>query len=222
MIEQFRNFLSVPVFVSRTWAELAKLAGDEYRMRRLPGSKQLIEEVFPVAVLLLHLWSSPRTIRCRFVGSTKKHDAELTMSGREVDRGFYHPRYFVEVTMAAHPDEHLRREALTRNGFVHLGGPIRRVNQKGAKRRPLVSEVVAVDGDALVRDVVEWVSTAVEKKATKDYPSPCILLVNVDAERPLSVEEWAQVQSKVRDRVDRDRFAHVFAVGCSRNVVVPL
>lgn len=222
MIDQFRRFLSVPVFVSRAWSELAKLSGDDYRMRSRPGSKQLIEEVFPVAVLLLHLWSSTRTVRCRFVGSNKNHDAELTMSGREVDLGYYKSRYYVEVTTAAHPDEHLRREALTRNGFVYLGGPIRRVNEKGAKRRPLVSEAVAVDGESLVRDVIEWVGAAVVRKSAKDYPRPCILLVNVDAERPLSVKEWAQVQSKVRDRVDRNRFVHVFAVGCSRNVLVPL
>lgn len=222
MIDQFRRFLSVPVFVSRAWAELAKLSGDEYRMRSLPGSKQLIEEIAPVAVLLLHLWSPGRSVRCRFVGNQQQHDAELTVAGPDVERGPYEPRYFVEVTTAAHPDEHLRREALTRNGFVYLGGPIRRVKAKGEKRGPIVSQIEAVDHDELVRDVTKWVGEAIARKSTKGYPSPCILLVNVDAERPLSVDEWATVQSKVRGGIDRARFAHVFAVGCSRNVVVPL
>jgi hypothetical protein len=223
MLNEFRrSFLSVPVFVRRAYAALEGLDENEYRSRSSDGVKELVEEVMPLAALLKHLEVPGRRLRCRLVSGERDHDAQVRMSGPEVDRGFWESHYFVEVTSAVFPQDYLRREALARYGTVFLGPNIRRVGSKKKGSDRIVSQAEAEDGDAPLRSAITWVMERLTAKSAKTYPRPCLLVVNVDPDRPLSFGEWAELSRSVCGHVDRERFKMSFVVDWHTNTVFPL
>jgi hypothetical protein len=220
MLDRFRrSFLTVPVFVRRAYAALEALDGDQYRMRSVAGAKELIEEIIPLAALLKHLEIPDRQVRCRGIGGDQDHDAQVRIAGPEVEHGLIEPRYFIEVTSAVSPDEHLKREALTRYGHVFGGGDICRIGSKRRGDDQIVSRAVAVDGQEAVENTIAWVKTRLRAKAAKEYPSPCMLVVNVEPERCLSLNEWSVLATEVQGSVDRHRFELTFVVNWLTNTV---
>jgi hypothetical protein len=218
MIEGFRKrFLRAPVFVSRAYAGLEALDADQYRMRSVEGAKELIEEIMPLAAFLKHLEIPDRRVRCRYAGGDGPHDARLRLAGPEVERGFLAAAYFVEVTTAVAPTDYLEREALTRYVGFFGGGDIRRVGSgKGA---PIVSKPLAVDAETPVLRAIGWVTDRLKAKASKTYPRPCILVVNIELERPFGIGEWARLAEAVRPSVDRTRFDLAYIVNWQSNTV---
>jgi hypothetical protein len=220
MLDRFRrSFLTVPVFIRRAYSALEALDGDQYRMRSVAGAKELIEEIIPLVALLIHLEIPDRHIRCRFVGGEQNHDAQIRISGPEVEHGLIEHHYFVEVTSAGSPVDYLQREALTRYGHVFGGGEIHRIGSKRRGDDQIVSRAVAVDGHAAVENAITWIKTRLMAKAAKDYPSPCILAVNVEPERHLSLTEWSVLAREVQGSVDRNRFKLTFVVNWLTNTV---
>ena len=220
MVEQFRkSFLSTGIFTRRAFSSLDSLSPDQYRRRTVPGSKELIEEVVPIATLIKHLEVPGRNVRCKYVGGNDGHDAQLRLSGPEIDAGFLEPFYFIEVTSAGFPKEHLRREAMTRHGHVFGGPDIRRVGSRARGDDEVESRAVAVDGEAALDDAVKWVEQALTKKARKDYPKPCILAIDVHPDRRLGLCEWSALACRVSQAADREAFTQVFVVEWGTNTV---
>jgi len=219
MIDPFRKRLTASTFVRRAYAALRILTGDEFRMRSVLGSKPLIEEVMPLAALVKHLETPERRVSCRWCGDDAEYDAELWLSGPEVEHGFLKPRYFVEVTQAVPQTDFLKREALTRNGSVFGGEDIRRVGSRARGDDHIVSRPVAMDGDATVKGVVTLVRQRLVAKAAKNYPAPCLLAINVEPEGRLSLAEWARVVAELDDAIDAKRFALAYLVQWSTNSV---
>jgi hypothetical protein len=219
MLRQFRNsYLTVPVFVGRAYAAMAALDGDEYRARSA-GVKGLVEEVMPLAALLKHLENPELHVRCKYVGGDANHDARLKLSGRPVDQGFFERDYYVEVTSAVSPQDYLRREALTRYGSVSGGPEIKRVRSRKRGTNEIVSQGVAQDGDYPLREAITWVKERLSAKAEKEYPQPCILVVNVEPDRPLGLGEWAALAKGVSGNISRTQFKMTFIVEWYRNMV---
>lgn len=221
MLNDFRrSFLTVPVFVRRAYAALEALDGDAYRWRSTKeGIKELVEEVIPLAALLKHLEIPNRHLRCRFIGGDRGHDAEIKISGPEVNHDFWAPHYFVELTTALSPYDYLHREALIRYGSVFGGTDISRIGSKKRGDDQIVSRAQAQDGEAPMHNATAWVKERLAAKAEKTYPSPCILVVNVEPDRPLNLGEWAELAREVYSSVDRDRFKMTFVVNWFTNTV---
>jgi hypothetical protein len=220
MLDQFRrSFLTVPVFVRRAYSALEALNGEQYRMRSISGAKELIEEIIPLAALLKHLEIPDRKVRCKFVGGNIGHDAEICISGSEVNLGFIEPRYFVEVTSALSFEDYLKREALTRSGYVFGGPNIHREGSKSSGKDKIVSRPTVVDGEAAIENTVTWVKSRLVAKAAKNYPPPCILAVNVETERCLNLSEWSELSREVQGSVDRNRFNRTYIVNWLTNTV---
>jgi hypothetical protein len=212
-----KSFLTAPVFAIRAYRELEALNGDQFRMRSVPSSKQLIEEVIPLAAWLKHFEIPDRHVRCRYTGLDGPCDAMVRIAGPEVEHGFLRGEYFVEITTAVSPKDYLRREALTRDGHVFGGDDIRRVGS--GKGGTIVSRATAIDGTAAVDNVIAWVKDGLARKAAKSYPTPCLLLVNVEPDRRLGIDEWATVARAVRGSVNRSRFERAFLVDWQTNFV---
>lgn len=220
MLDRFRKSrLTALTFVRRAYAALRTLDGDQYRMRSVPGSKQLIEEVMPLAALVKHLETPERNVRCRWIGGDGDYDAEIRFSGPEVDHGFLEESYFVEITQALSPTDFLKREALTRYGSVFGGDDIRRVGSRARRDDRIESRAVAVDGEAAIGDVINWVRERLEAKAAKNYPAPCLLTINVEPGRPLTLAEWVRVLAAASTSLDRTKFALAYLVQWSTNTV---
>ncbi len=221
MLSQFRkSYLSVPVFVRRAYAAVKALDGDEYRARaRKTGAKGLVEEVMPIAALLKHLENPELQVRCKYVGGDASHDARLRLSGVPVAQGFFEQEYYVEVTSALSPLDFLRREALSRYGSVFGGPDIKRVRSRKKGIDEIVSQAAAQDGDSPLQEAIAWVNECLRAKAAKEYPQPCILVVNVEPDRPLHLGEWAALARGVRGNVVREKFKMTFVVEWYGNTV---
>ncbi len=219
MLRQFKNsYLTTPVFVGRAYAAIAALDADEYRARG-DGVRALVGEVLPLAALLKHLENPELRVRCKHVGGDANHDARIKFSGVPVDLGFFKRDYYVEVTSAVSPLDFLRREALSRYGSVFGGPKIRRIRSRKRGTNEIVSEAVAQDGDAPLLEAITLVKERLRAKAEKEYPQPCILVVNVEPDRPLGLQEWAALAREVHGGVARTKFKMTFIVEWYRNVV---
>jgi hypothetical protein len=216
--EQFsKSYLSTATFVSRAYATLEKLKNNEFPLRKGKDSKKLVEEIMPIAAFLKHFETPGRQVKCKYFPGNQNYDAKIRVQGSDVRLGFIEREYFLEVTSAVSSYDYLEREALSRNGSVFGGGKIRR--EKGSKQ--IISEAVAEDFDAPVIKASEWVIARLKDKANKEkYPEPCILLVQVEPERPLSIGEWLTLVENIQGSVNHESFKATFLVNAWRNVVL--
>lgn len=212
----------MPVFVKRAYEALEALDGNSYRLRQGEGTKELVEEILPLAAFLKHFERPGRSVKCRFFSGNQNYDAKIKLAGADIDKGWFEKSYFVEVTSAVSSTDYLEREALSRYGSVFGGGDIRRIGSRVKGNDRIESRAVAQDHDAPVKDAVEWTKTALRRKKAKLYPSPCILVVHVENDRPLTIHEWSTLAQEVQGEVDRDRFQSTFITNWWSNTVVQL
>jgi hypothetical protein len=223
MLEDFRqSFMPALEFAGRAYAAVEALDEQEYFLRQRDGTKELIEEVLPLAALVKHLETPGRSVSCRHVGGASDHDGEIRMMGREVDQGFWKPQYFVEVTTATFPKEHFRREALARDGSVFMGPEISRVGSRRQGNDRIVSEAMGEDLDAPLLTAISWVRERLMAKNRNSYPRPCLLVVNIEPDRPLSLREWGELAKAVHGSVSATAFERTFIVEWYGNTVFRL
>jgi hypothetical protein len=212
MLDQFRRgFMSVPTFVRRANTAVEGASAEHFRSRS-GELKGLIEEVLPLATFLKHLEIPSRRVTARLSSDDADHDAQIKVAGPEVDRGFLRAHYFVEITTAASPVEYLRREALNRNGFAFGGSDIRREGSRFRGDDRIISKAVAVDGEAAARDATTWGKDRIEAKSRKHYPTPCILLINVEPEKRLTLGEWYALTSSSTSIVQPGVFSSIYVI----------
>lgn len=209
-----RSFLTSTEFARRAYAMLSALSNDEYRLREEEGTKALIEEVLPLATFLKHFEIPFRPVRCRHFLGSQNYDAQIRIRGPKVAGKSLERSYFVEVTSAVARKDYLIREALSRYGGVFVGDNIQRVGSKRKGDDKIVSLPELQDGgeDPVVKKAVQWTRKALAKKNSKSYPKPCILLVDVQPEDPLSIRSWSRLAEEVQSEVDRNRFVATFIV----------
>jgi hypothetical protein len=218
-----KSYLSTSTFVSRAYAVLESLSDRELLLRPSVDYKKLVEEIIPIAAFLKHFEIPGRQVKCKYFPGNQNYDARIKVQGNDVRRGFIMESYFLEVTSAVSVYNHLEREALSRHGTVFGGGKIYPNGSKHKGNRRIVSEAVAEDGDAAVIKASDWIRESLKTKANKEkYPEPCILLIQVEPERPLVIGEWLTVVENTRDSVNRQAFAETFLVNAWRNVVLQI
>ena len=203
--------MSVSTFVRRANAAIETVPAERFRSRR-GEIKGLVEEVLPLAAFLKHLDVPSRRVKARLAPDDDDHDARIQVAGPEVDKGFLDATYFVEITTAASPVDYLRREALNRNGFAFGGTDIRREGSRLRGDDRIISQAVAVDGEAAVRDATVWVKNRIEVKSRRSYPKPCILLVNLEPDRRLTLPEWCTLTLDAATVVQPDVFKAIYAI----------
>lgn len=217
-LNKFCNtYLTTPFFAKRAYSDLEALDGDDYRLRRGEGTKELVEEILPLAAFLKHFERPGRSVSCRFFVGNQNYDAKIKLKGEEVDQGYIEASYFVEITSAVSPTDYLLREALTRYGGI-AGYHLRRIGSKKKGNDQIIGEG-GHDFDTPLKDAIKWTRSALEKKyaKTEPYPRPCILIVQVHPERPLNLDEWAKLAKEVQ--IDRDKFRATYIVNWWTNTV---
>lgn len=219
-LDKFKNYLTVPVFVKRAYSELEALSNDDYHLRKDADTRRLVDEILPLAAFLKHFERPGRYVKCRFFSGYQNYDAKIKLKERCVGKkGFIEDSFFVEVTSAVSPQDYLIREALVRYGGI-VGCSVRRIGSK-KKGNDLIEGQGASDIDSPAKNAVERTNIALKKKYDKKelYPSPCILVVQVEPERPLSLGEWWAVAKGVQSTVDRDKFQATYIVNWYTNTV---
>lgn len=219
-LKNFTNFITVSVFVQRAYRELDSIDKNDYLLRKGDGTKKLIDEILPLTAFLKYFERPGRKVKCRYFPDSQNYDAIIKISGYEVNQGFIENKYFVEVTLAEEEHvEHLRRESLARYGFVFGGNNIRRIKNTKSGTNFIESKPIGHDVDFPVNNAVELVKKALERKNQKIYPNPCILVVEVKPERPLSLSEWVMLKNEVQSSVNRNKFRATFIVDWSTSQV---
>lgn len=186
----------------------------------LSGSvKPLMEEILPIALLAQHLRTPELQVDVLWFNDSEPRDGKLRLKGKPVELGFYESEYFLEVTTAVSPKDYLQREALLKNGSVHGGDNIKR---QGKSRSPIISKPEVRDSNASVDRAIQWIIDCVRSKASKTYPIPCMLIVNVKPEKVLSVLDWADVFKSVHKAEIESNFKRIYAIDAYHNAVIAL
>jgi hypothetical protein len=215
-LNRFRgSFLKASTFSARALDYVEDLDDAQVHCRSQSRDvKYLLEEVLPLAYFVRFFDLPERRVRCKYLGGTERDvDAELLLTGRQVELQFAPPRLWVEVTSAQFPKEHLRREALGLYGAVFIDPNIKREGPT------IVSRPTVVDGETPVHNATKWLSDAVSKKLSQQYPDPCALLVRMVVERHLTIGEWSGVAEAIAPLRSQSSFHAIYVVEDSTGCV---
>lgn len=224
-LDKFKNYLTVSTFVERAYNELEALDYEQYYLLNGEDIRKLVQEILPLTAFLKYFERPDRRVKCRYFLGNQNYDAKLKLEGSDIVKGFFEATYFVEVTKAECEEyEHLRREALHLYGSVFGGKDIRKVGSKRKGTYKIESRAMAVDMDYDVKETVELVKKVLEKKYSKrkPYPSPCILLVQVETGRPLALTEWCILVKAIHGTVNREKFRATYIIDCWTNTVLAI
>jgi hypothetical protein len=161
---------------------------ERYSERRGLNIKKLLEEAVPVARLGLYLWRPWRDVSVTCLARDQPHDAEITVKEPNKTETIK-----IEVTCTETDDTTMRRQALSRQGFVWMGGPVRR------EGRQIVSEATMVDLDNASGRLVECALARFRGKAEReDDPQTAILVYLVRSFPSLSLRYRTQLLEQTR------------------------
>lgn len=175
--------------------------------------KQLLEEVWPLALLTKQLFGDSNLVVCKPVLGNQNYDALI-----EDDRGDVPMRIKVEFTIAVDGyDDHLRMEVLNDKGSVNTYGDI---SVSGTKNTHHKIDIVPSgrDGDELKSNAVRLITEALRRKADRTYGLNCWLCVKFDDRiwvRNRDDLETIQASVFLVKRALNLDFAKVFIVGSS-------
>jgi hypothetical protein len=156
---------------------------ERYGERRGRNIKKLLEEAVPVARMGLYLWRPWCNVSVTCLAGDQSHDAEITVKDPRNTETIK-----VEVTCTETDETTMRRQALSREGFVWMSGSVRR------EGRRIVSEATMVDLDKENARLVEQALTRFRRKAEReDDPQTAILVYLVESFPSLSFRYRSQL-----------------------------
>ncbi len=217
-----KSYLSTAVFVSRAYSAVEKISRNDFFMRPSNEDKKVIEEIMPIAAFLKHFEIPGRTVKCKYYGGNHIYDAKIRILLSWARKEPLEANYFLEVTTAISKNEHLAREELALTGFTF--GDVN-IKSEGSKRKgtyKIVLQATGEDFDAPVTKISELIKKCLDKKSKKQYPPPCILLIQAEPDRLPTIHEWSTIVSNISGSVDRKAFAATFIVDAFRDTVIPV
>lgn len=196
-------------FASLVDREIEALSTREY-LRRAGRAKRLVEELYPLSRLGLHLKHPGLTVEVEAFEDSGGPDGLISI------RGFQERTIEVQVTCADYGyEEALRSELLVEKGACPGAGEIRRDKVAGA--------VVAVMGAVHSREYVQRIATAVierlRAKALKQCDRSTALLIAFHEVKLYGWRDWEEVLSSTRDELDNSsiQFSEVYLFNGARN-----
>jgi hypothetical protein len=145
-----------------------------YFERRGQNIKNLLEEAVPIGRLGLYLWRPWRDVSVTCLAGNRPHDAEIILQDPQKTELIK-----IEVTTTETDETTMRRQALSREGFVWMTGPVRRED------RQIVSEATMVDLDKESARLVGCAISRFRKKAEREDDPQTAILVYVNSFRSL-------------------------------------
>jgi hypothetical protein len=138
-------------------------------------AKQLVEEVYPLAIFGWHKFSNTDRILLRPVIGNQAYDAVLTgATGERSSLGY------VEITQSHEGEtEYLRRLDLQQRGFTFGHSPVTKTGTKKTGLRVSVEPGVFHPSD-VAKDELGRIVDAAKRKAAKDYPPNTSLIIVFD------------------------------------------
>lgn len=187
--EQRRHVFDLCTWINEKCAEMQSLPDFEtiYFERQGMNIKKLIEEAMPLANLGLYFFRPANDVYLKCLAGNQPYDAELSVTG------WNNFDIRVEVTTVETNETNMRRQALSRDGFVFMMGEIKREGRK------IISEAKMVDMDI---ENQKWIDLAFErcrKKIEHGYDKDTAILVSFSNFRHIPLH----YRAKLLERTER-------------------
>jgi hypothetical protein len=162
--------------------------------------KYLIEEAIPISRLGLYLSRPESQVHIRCFADGRAYDAQVEVTG------FTTQSFKVEVTTSETEGSAMRRQALARDGVVHLTGQVRR------EGRRIVSDGEMVDVAEEESRIIQLLLERLRVKVTSDrYDAETAFLVYASEFFPVGLDARAQLARNTKQYL-LTRGSHVPAV----------
>jgi hypothetical protein len=159
------------------------------RLRFREGKcKKLIEEILPISVFLKCFERIGLDLYCEYFYGNQNFDAKIYCGGLLVEKQSFKNEYFLEVSIACHPKDYLKRECLEK-GLPSFGGDdIERLKNGTIKSSPEVS-----DPDKLIETHFDFIKSRIEGKNKIQYPSNTYLIIPLFPDTLITQDEWIEI-----------------------------
>ena len=167
--------------------------------------KKLIEELIPVARYVQERYRLGRRIKVRWFSGSQPFDARSLSSGVLVQHGMAPKKLQIEVTLAVHQNDYLRRKLLNEQGGTFGVKGISK-DKNGVIR----SEPHVYKGNERIVDLADQILGALRKKSAKNYPRGTVLIVDCVADGLIDDAEWTAAVQEVEKAQVHEAFREVF------------
>lgn len=154
--EQKRHIFDLCRWINAKMAEMYSLPDFDTiyleRSKQNLNVKKLIEEAIPISCLGLQFSSPWNNVYVKCLTGNQRYDAELEIKGLST------LELKIEATTIETDESIMRRQGLSRKGFVYFTGPVRRAG------RDILSEPEMID---LNKENERWVNLAFERYMKK-------------------------------------------------------
>jgi hypothetical protein len=200
--EQRRHIFDFCRWVNQKLYDLEQEADFEtlYFERTGANWKKLLEEAIPVSRFGLYLYREWHEVFVQCFTNNSEYDAVIDIQSPSAKQHIK-----VEVTTTEDDESAMRRQALSRKGFVHFTGPVRR------EGRQIFSEGAFVDVEEECTKIVQLVLQRFERKLNNTYDDATVLLIYVATHRMLSHLHRFKLVEEVK-RLLRERKPALYGV----------
>jgi hypothetical protein len=160
---------------------------EDYFERRGQNIKKLLEEAIPTSRLGLYFWRPWREITVTCLARDEPHDSEVTLRDPHETKTLK-----IEVTSTETDETTMRRQALSRQGFVYMTGSVRREGWQ------IMSEATMVDIDKECTRLLECAFARFQMKAEREDDPQTAVLVYINSFRSLPFWYRAQLLERTR------------------------
>lgn len=138
-------------------------------------AKQLMEEVYPLAIFGWRKFGNTDQILMQPIIGNQSYDAVVTnLRSKPASQSY------VEITQSHEGEsDYLRRLVLQKKGIVFMHGPVIKTGTKKTRRQVSIPPKV-VSPNEVARNELEKIVDAAKRKAAKDYPINTSLIIVFD------------------------------------------
>jgi hypothetical protein len=170
-------------------------------LERLGGNwKKLLEEAVPVSHLGLYLYREWREVFVQCFANNPQYDVLLEVRSPSVTQSIK-----VEITTTEDEESAMRRQALSRKGFVHFTGTVRR------EGREIISNGEFVDVEEECSKIVQLALQRLDRKLNNQYDKVTAILIYITDQRNLPHQHRFDLVEEVK-RLLRERKPELYGV----------
>jgi hypothetical protein len=175
-------------------------------------NKKLTEELMPLCVYVQEHYRFAHYLDVEWHAGNQRYDAIIYQRGWVTKSEQEPEQYFIELTTAQHPQQHLADE-LSLTGQGHYGpksiSPPTETRTANPDRN-IISEAKCFDTPEMLTKTCRLIIEAINKKSKINYGSPTVLVVKL---RPPSMilwdREWRKIVTEVSNVITRQESEHI-------------
>ncbi|MEK6591133.1 MAG: hypothetical protein AABZ11_10700 [Nitrospinota bacterium] len=154
--------------------------------------QKLIEEILPISSFLRCFERPGLDLDCEYFSGNQNFDAKIYCEGLLVEKQSIKSEYFLEVSIACHPKDYLKRECLEKGLPCFGGDDIERLKNGTIKSSPMV-----FNSNQLIEEHFEFIKSRIQKKNNKEYPFNTYIIIPLFPDTIIMQDEWIEIIRKL-------------------------